>query len=183
MRISRKRRPKKSLIPQFRLNGRIDAPEVRLLGTEGNNIGVLSIEEALRIADEEEMDLIEINPKARPPVCQIADFTHFKYQKEKEARKQKSKQHVGELKGIRLSMRIGKGDMETRRKQAEKFLSRGDKIKAEIILRGAERYKTPIAYEVIRSFYALLGEEMSLKYEQDPIRQGNKITAIIVKSS
>ncbi|MBT4153938.1 MAG: translation initiation factor IF-3 [Candidatus Magasanikbacteria bacterium] len=181
MRISRKRRPKKLLIPHFNVNHKIEAEEVRILSIEGENLGVFSRDAALQMADEQELDLIEINPKAVPPVCQISDFTHFKYQKEKEARKQKSKQHVSEIKGIRLSMRIGKGDMDVRRKQAAKFLDRGDKVKAEIILRGAERYKTPLAYEVIRSFYTLLEEDYKVKYEQEPTRQGNKITAIIVR--
>ncbi len=181
MRISRKRRPKKLLIPHFNVNHKIEAEEVRILSADGSNLGVFSRDAALQMADEQELDLVEINPKADPPVCQITDFTHLKYQKEKEARKQKAKQHVSEIKGIRLSMRIGKGDLDVRRKQAEKFLDRGDKVKAEIILRGAERFKTTIAYDVIREFYTLLSENYSVKYEQEPLRQGNKITAIIIR--
>ena len=181
MRISRKKRPKKSVVPHYNINERITAPEVRVLGEEGTNLGVFSIKEAIRMAQESEMDLVEINPKSDPPVAQIQDFKHFRYQKEKEARKQKSNTHVGELKGVRLSIRIGKGDIETRRKQAEKFLSRGNKVRIEIILRGAERYKTPLAYDVIASFYKLLAEDVPIKYEQEAKRQGNKITAIITK--
>ena len=181
MRISRKKRPKKSVVPHYNINERIVAPEVRLLGEDGKNLGVFSTKEAIRMAEENEMDLVEINPKSDPPVAQIQDFKHFRYQKEKETRKQKSNTHVGELKGIRLSMRIGKGDIDTRKKQAEKFLNRGNKVRVEIILRGAERYKTPIAYNVISSFYTLLSEDMAIKYEQEAKRQGNKITAIITK--
>ncbi len=181
MRISRKKRPKKSLVPHFKINDRIEADEVRLIDENGENIGVFSLAEALEKAREAELDLVEINPKAQPPVAQIKDFKHFKYQKEKEMRKQKSKTHVSDIKGIRLSMRIGPGDMETRKKQSLKFLERGDKVKMEIILRGAERYKTPLAYEVIRKFFALVNAEIPVKYEQNATRQGNKITAIITK--
>lgn len=179
MRISRKKRPKKLLIPHFRTNDRIRVPEVRLLDMEGNNIGIMKIEDALRMAAEQESDLIEINPKSEPPVVQLSDFAHFKYQKEKEARKQKSKLHTSELKGIRLSVRIGPGDLETRRKQSEKFLERGDKVKIEIILRGAERQKTPLAYEMISHFTKMLNESIPVKYDQEATRQGNKITAIL----
>ena len=145
MRISRKKRPKKSLIPHYRLNDRIKVPELRVIDADGGNIGIMETSKALALAAEQELDLVEINPKAEPPVAQITDFTHLKYQKEKQARKQKQSVHNSEMKGIRLSMRIGKGDIETRKKQAEKFLERGDKVKLEIILRGAERYKTPLA--------------------------------------
>ncbi|MBT3817327.1 MAG: translation initiation factor IF-3 [Candidatus Magasanikbacteria bacterium] len=182
MRISRKRRPQKSLIPRYNLNDKIEATEIRVLGADGTNLGVMSTKEALDLAREKELDLVEINPKALPPIAKILDFKHFKYQKEKEARKQKNKSHVSDLKGIRLSMRIGPGDLDTRKKQAAKFLDRGDKVKVEIILRGAERYKTPLAYQVIEKFHALLTEDMQLKYEQEAKRQGNKITAIIIKA-
>lgn len=181
MRISRKKRPKKLLIPHYNVNRKIRAEELRILSAEGENLGVFTLDKALELAEDMELDLVEINPKAKPPVAQILDFSHFKYQKEKEARKQNSNSHVGEIKGIRLSMRIGKGDMETRRKQAEKFLERGNKIKAEIILRGPERFKTPLAYDVINEFFTLLSENFSVKFEQETTRQGNKITAIIVK--
>jgi len=137
--------------------------------------------DAIAKAQEEGADLVEINPKGTPPVCKIVEFTKFKYQKEKEARKQKNKSHVSELKGIRLSLRIGKGDMQVRKAQTLKFLNRGDKAKIEIILRGRERGKVPFAYETIRTFIAMIEEEVAIKYEQEPTRQGNKVTAIITK--
>lgn len=181
MRISRKKRPKKLLIPQYLVNHKITAEELRVLGPEGENLDVLSKSAALEKAAEHNLDLVEINPKANPPVAQIMDFNHFKYRKEKQARKQKQQAHVSEIKGIRLSMRIGKGDIETRKKQSLKFLERGDKVKIEIILRGAERYKTPFAYDVINDFIALIQVDLAVKIEQPSTRQGNKITAIISK--
>jgi translation initiation factor IF-3 len=181
MRISRRRKRPQPLIPKYKTNQRIDAPEVRLLDHDGNNLGVMSTSDALLKAQEEGFDLVEINPKAEPPVAKIIDFTRFKYQKEKEARKQKAKSHVSELKGIRLSVRIGEHDMKIRQAQAEKFLNRGDKAKVEIILRGRERGKIEIAFDVIKKFITYIEENIPVRYEQEPTRQGNKVTAIIVK--
>lgn len=181
MRISRKKRPDKPLIPHFRINQGISSPEVRVIDAEGNNLGVLKIAEAVRLAVENESDLVEINPKADPPVAQIVEFKHFKYQKEKEARKQKAHAHVSEVKGIRLSIRIGAHDLEIRKTQGEKFLERGDKVKVEIILRGAERSKRYLAFEVIKNYFDLLGVILPVKYEQEPAQQGNKVIATIVR--
>ena len=181
MRISRKKRPVKPLIPRYSKNDFIRAPEVRVLDAEGKNLGVMKTPDAIAKAREDEMDLVEINPKANPPVAQILDFAHFKYQKEKEVRKQKINSHVSDTKGIRLSVRIGTGDMEVRLKQAQKFLERGDKIKVEIILRGRENKAPNIAFDVIKKFYGLLAEREEIKFEQEPAKQGNKITALVTR--
>jgi translation initiation factor IF-3 len=181
MRISRRRRKPKPLIPKYRINQKIEAPEVRVLDIEGNNLGVMKTADAIAKAKEEGLDLVEINPKADPPVAKTIDFTRFKYQKEKEVRKQKANSHVSELKGIRLSVRIGDHDMGVRQAQAEKFLNRGDKAKLEIILRGRERGKIPMAFDVIKKFIANIEENIPVRYEQEPAKQGNKVTAIIVK--
>ena len=181
MRISRKKRPDKPLIPRYYKNEYIRVPEVRVLGIEGENLGVMKTTDAVKLAKNQEFDLVEINPKAEPPVAKIMNFSQFKYQKEKEVRKQKINSHVSELKGIRLSISIGEGDLKVRQNQAEKFLNRGDKVKTEIILRGRERSKTPMAYEVIRNFTKNIEITMPLRVEQETTRQGNKITTIIVK--
>ncbi len=181
MRISRKKRPEKPLIPHYRRNEFIRVPEVRVIDADGNNIGVLSIADAIARAQETEMDLVEINPKANPPVAQILNFSHFKYQKEKEMKKQKINSHVSDTKGIRLSVRIGDHDLDIRRMQAQNFIERGDKVKAEIILRGRENAKPEIAFDVIKKFYELLNSHITVKYEQEPTKQANKVTAIIAK--
>ncbi len=181
MRISRKKRPEKALIPHFNTNERIRVPEVRVLDIEGNNIGVMPTEDALRQARKEELDLVEINPKANPPVVQIIDFTHFRYQKEKQIRKQKVKTHVCDIKGVRLSIRIGEHDMDIRVMQATKFLERGDKVKTEIILHGRENGRPDIAIDVNKKFFEKLAKSLEIKYEQEPTKQGSKITSIIVR--
>jgi len=182
MRISRKRRPQKPLIPIYYINDRIRAPEVRLLDAGGENLGVMPTAQALQRAREMELDLVEINPKAEPPVCQLIEYARFKYQKEKEAKKQKANAHVSEIKGIRLSVRIGEHDMEVRQAQAENFLERGDKIKPEIILRGRENARPEMAFEVIADFYQRINAKYPIRYEQEPKRMGNKVGAVIART-
>lgn len=181
MRISRKKRPDKPLIPKFRINSQITAEEVRVLDKEDQYIGVMSVKEALALAKEQELDLIEINPKAEPPVARISEFGQFKYQQEKDARKQKANSHESELKGIRLSVRISEHDLTVRQKQAEKFLNRGDKARIELRLRGREKAHTNIAEDVIKDFVKRIEEQFPIKYEQKIEHQGGKITATIVK--
>ena len=181
MRISRKKRPDKPLIPLYKLNDKITAPEVRVIGPDGNNVGVLPIAEALEMARAQEMDLVEINPKVVPPVTQILEYSHFKYQKEKEMRKQKINSHVSDLKGIRISIRISDHDLGIRMMQAKKFLERGDKVKVEMILRDRENAKAGLAFEVINTFFEKLNADIPVRYEQPGTRQGNKVTAIVIR--
>ncbi len=181
MRISRKKRPEKLLIPHFRVNQDIRVPEVRIIDSEGNNVGVFSVADALKMAADQEVDLVEINPKAEPPVVQLLEFKHFKYQKEKEARKQKAHTHESEVKGIRLSIRIGDHDLMIKKNNAEKFLERGDKVKVELILRGAEVQKMDLALGVIDRLFKLIGQTTPVKYEQEAKRQGRKIMAVIAR--
>ncbi|MEK7083853.1 MAG: translation initiation factor IF-3 [Patescibacteria group bacterium] len=181
MRISRKRRPQKLLIPRYNRNDFIRSPEVRLIDEEGKNLGVFATAEAIGMAQEREMDLVEINPKAAPPVAQIINFAHFKYQKEKEARKQKAKSKESEVKGIRLSLRISDHDMGIRVDQGAKFLERGDKLKVEIILRGRENRMSPLAFDVIKNYFALVNQIFPIMFEQPIARQANKVTALIAR--
>ena len=181
MRISRKKKPAKAVLPRYNVNDKIMAPKVRLLDVEGNNIGVVTIAEARKTAMAAELDLVEINPKSDPPVAQIIDYGGFKYQKEKEIRKQKINSHVSELKGLRLSVRIGDHDLEVRKNQALDFLNRGDKVKAEIILKGRENGRPNLAFDVIKRFIEMIRANIPLRVEQETTKQGNKVTAIVTK--
>ena len=142
----------------------------------------MSTGEAIRLAREQEMDLVEINPKIDPPVCKIMNFGQFRYQQEKEMRLRKAHQHVVDTKGVRLSLRIGKHDMDIRRDQAVEFLNEGDKVKVEIMLRGRENQQTAMAFDIVKNFINDVISLVPVRYEQNVERQGNKITAIIVKS-
>ena len=181
MRISRKKRPDKPLIPHYKKNAEIAAAELLLLDEDGQRIGVMTRQEAIDLAFEKEFDLVEINPKSDPPVAKLVDFSEFKYQREKEARKQKAHSRKSDTKGVRLSIRISDHDKETKQKQAEKFLDRGDKVKIELMLRGRENARPDLAEALIRNFIGNIQKTVEVRTEQDIVRQGKTVTAIIVK--
>lgn len=180
MRIHRHRhKNKKSLVPNYKTNEKIEAPEVRLVTDDGAE--VMATYKALEIAEEAGLDLIEISPKANPPVCKIMDYGSFKYQKEKEIKKQRAAQKEVDTKGIRLTLRIGSGDMEVRRKQACKFLDKGNKVKIELVLRGREKAYRDRAKTIVEDFIKLLEEDYQLRIES-PIKQaGNGMSATIAR--
>jgi translation initiation factor IF-3 len=116
-----------------------------------------------------------------PPICKILNLGQFKYEREREARKKKSKAKSVEVKGIRLSPRIGQHDLETRFRTAESFLEDGDKVKVEIILRGREKAIAHLARGVIENFVKMLQEKYSLVVEQPIMVQGGQLTTIVGK--
>jgi translation initiation factor IF-3 len=176
----RQRKPKFS-IPKFKVNEKITAPELRVV--HDGKSDVLSREAALKLAQEAGLDLIEVSPKAEPPVCKIMDFGSFKYQKEKEAKQQRAASKEVEIKGIRLSFRIGENDLAVRRKQALKFLEKGHKVRIEMILRGREKAHRGRAGEIIYSFADSLKETYEVRVEADLKNVGNRIQTIIARTS
>jgi len=181
MRISRrgkKEEPKKI----YFFNEGISAPQVLVLDKTGGNLGVMDTIKALALAREEGLDLVEINPKSTPPVAKFIDFGQFRYQQEKEARLSKAHQHVVEIKGVRLSLRIGSHDLEIRRNQAVKFLDEGNKVKIEVVLRGREMQQTKLAFDMVKNFVAEIQKINPVRWESPTEKHANKVTAIIAKS-
>ncbi len=150
-----------------------------MIDDEGNMLGVMSTDKAKAMAREREMDLVEVSPKAQPPVCKILDYGAFKYQKEKEMRQQKAKAKKVEVKGIRLSVKMGDHDRNVRLQKAREFLKAGQKLKIEMILRGREKAHGDLAQQRIRDFIAALETENPLFVEQDVKRQGGNVSAIV----
>ncbi len=181
MRISRYRRFQKPVEPQYRANEHIRALEVRLIDENAKNIGVMTTADALALARERGFDLVEIMPTAQPPIAKLLDFGQFKYEKEKEARKQKAHAHKVEVKGIRLSIRIGEHDREVRLEKAKEFLEGGDRVQVEIILRGRERQFVDLARQVIDKFVADLDAAVGTKIDQPFSRQGGRLTVVVAK--
>lgn len=182
MRIARKRFKPQPIIIKVRYNELIRVPEVRLIDANGDHVGVLSTEAARRMAEEQGLDLVEINPASTPPVAKITDYGQFKYQKDKEERVQKKKQKETEVKGIRLSLRIGEHDKQMRLEQAKDFFEDGNKVKVEIILRGREKAFVPNAIAVMNKFIADLNTVAPLRVEQAVTKQENKIIALVTKA-
>jgi len=181
MRISHKKKKEEPKKIYF-FNEGISAPQVLVLDTDDKNLGTMRTGDAIRMAREREMDLVEINPKTTPPVAKIMDFGQFKYAQEKEMRIRKAHQHVVDTKGVRLSLRIGRHDMDIRKEQTFKFLNEGNKVKVEVILRGREMQQGPLVIELLKKFIGEVSAQVPVRFEQEVERQGNKVTAIIAKT-
>lgn len=163
------------------VNNQIRAKEVRLIGEDGKQIGILPLEEALRIARERNLDLIQVTEKVDPPVCKIMDYGKYLYKLKKKEKQKKSKT-TGELKRIRLGFNISLHDLETKVEQAKKFLERGNKIKVELVLRGREKMHEDWAKEKIKKFLESLEEKIPIKIERELKKEPSGLTIIITKA-
>jgi translation initiation factor IF-3 len=163
------------------LNNQIKANEVRVIDEEGKQMGVLSLNEALKIAGEKKIDLIQISDKAIPPVCKLMEYGKYLYwqgKKEKEAVKHKG---GGELKGIRLTYNISQHDLETRAEQAKKFMDAGDRIMVNMVLRGREKGLLDFAKAKIEQFLEILNKQIPTKIERELKKEPRGFTMIISK--
>ncbi len=162
----------------IRYNEGIRVPQVRVIDEQGRHLEVMDTARAIALARERGLDLVEINPNIDPPVAKITTFGHFKYQKDKEARKQKAHAKTVEVKGVRLSLRIGKGDLEVRRNMARRFLDEGNRVRVEMILRGRERQHVDLGRKILQDFVATFPEA---RIDQPFARQGGILSMVIAK--
>ena len=133
-----------------RINEQIRVREVRLIDDEGNQKGIVPTLEALKMAKERELDLVEVAPTANPPVCKILDFGKYRFEQEKKLRDSKKNQKVLKIKEIRMQPKIGSGDLDTKAKHVQEFLDAGDKVKVTIRFRGRELAHTELGYDVLK---------------------------------
>ncbi|MBI1977270.1 MAG: translation initiation factor IF-3 [Candidatus Omnitrophica bacterium] len=136
----------------IRRNERIRVPQIRLIGSDGKQIGVVSPQEGLARAREEGLDLVEISPTAKPPVCRITDFGKYLYTLEKEEKQARKKQHVAHIKEIKVTSKIWENDYQTKLRSAIKFLERGDKVKLTMFFRGREVTHLDLGRKVLDRF-------------------------------
>ncbi len=162
---------------KYRINHQIRVKEVRLIGADGEQIGVTSLPEALKLAEDKDLDLVEISPNANPPVAKILDWGKFKYEKRKQEQSQRKKQKNIEVKGIRLSAKIGQHDLETKAKHARKFLESGNKIKVRLMFKGREIVHKDLGAEVLRKFAAQV--EDIAEIDQDVTFSGREVSMIL----
>ncbi len=169
-------------VPLFRSNAQIKDPFVFLIDESDEAIGKVTIEEALERARDLELDLVEVNPKANPPVVKIVNLGQLKYEREKLAHKQKMQQKKVETKNIRLSFRISDHDLDLRLSQAEKFLAKDNKIKVELVLKGREKQYPNKARDIVNSFVAKLQAkpELKVEFEQPLTNQGGRFIIILI---
>lgn len=137
---------------QNQLNGEIRDREIRVISSTGEMLGVMSPREALRLAEEESLDLVKISPNAIPPVCKIMDYGKYKFELAKKEKENRRNQKVVELKEVQLSMTIDVGDLNVKAKQARKFLEAGNKVKVSIRLRGRQMAHASLARDVMNNF-------------------------------
>ena len=143
---------------QTQLNGEIRDREIRVIAATGEMLGVMTPYEALRLAEEADLDLVKISPNAVPPVCKIMDYGKFKFEQAKKEKENRKNQKIVELKEVQLSMTIDVGDLNVKAKQATKFLTVGNKVKVSIRLRGRQMAHANLAKDVMNNFFEGLKE-------------------------
>lgn len=165
----------------WRLNEQIHAPKVRFIGKDGKQIGVVSIKKALELAKKAKLDLVEIAPKAKPPVVKIISFGKFKYQEEKRLRKLKKKTKSSEVKEIRFSPFIGKADYDTRLERIKEFLKEKHKIRAVVKFKGREMGSKQFGYDLLNKLLDELGDKVSK--DMEPKFLGRHLIMVISPTS
>ncbi|HBB33846.1 MAG TPA: translation initiation factor IF-3 [Cyanobacteria bacterium UBA8803] len=155
------------------INERIRFPEIRVIDTDGTQLGIMSSRDALRIAEEKELDLVLVNDKGEVPVCRVMDYDKWKYQQSKNI----GKARPTVVKEVKMSYNIAEHDYQVRVNQAGRFLKSGDKVKATILLKGREIQHSDLAEALLKRMSVDLQETAEL--EQSPKREGNKMTMLL----
>jgi translation initiation factor IF-3 len=160
-----------------RINERIRVPEVRLVGPAGEQIGIVSIADALRLAQEADLDLVEVAPMARPPVCKLMDYGKFKYESALKARESRKNQAQTVIKEIKLRPKIDPHDYGTKKGHVERFLKQGDKVKVTIMFRGREQSRPELGFKLLQR---LAGDISELGFvESSPKQDGRNMIMVI----
>lgn len=158
------------------MNERIRVPEVRVIGTDGAQLGVMSPEEGLRLAEEQGLDLVEVAPNSRPPVCRIMDYGRYKYEQKKKSGKGKG--HPTALKEVKLRPGTDQHDLEFKLRNARRFLKEGDKVKVTVMFRGREIVHRSLGHEQLQRVRELLGNLANV--ENPPRMEGRFLSMILV---
>ena len=161
------------------INGQIRDKEIRVIGENGDQLGIMSPREAMKLAQEADLDLVKIAPKAQPPVCKIIDYGKYRYEmarKEKEARK---KQKTVEIKEVRLSPNIESNDLNTKINAARKFITKGDKVKVSLRFRGREMAHVQNSKHILDDFAEALSEIATV--EKAPKMEGRSMTMVLAE--
>ena len=159
------------------LNEDIRDSEIRLIGSTGEQRGIMSAAQAQRIADEQGLDLVKISPQATPPVCKLMDYGKFRFEQGKREKEAKKNQHVVEIKEIRMSPGIDVGDFNTKLKNAQKFLADGNRVKVSVRFRGREMAHTDIGKDLLVRFAEQCAEVATL--DKEPKLEGRSMSIFL----
>ncbi|WP_295712579.1 translation initiation factor IF-3 [uncultured Mitsuokella sp.] len=161
----------------LRINERIHIREVRVTSATGEQLGIMPTREALRMAEEQHLDLVEVAPKAKPPVCRIMDFGKYRYEQQKREKEAKKKQKVINIKEVKLRPNIEQHDFDVKLKNALRFVEEGNKVKVTIMFRGRELSHPELGKEVLSRVAAALGDAVSI--ERNAKLEGKNMTMIV----
>ena len=159
------------------INEEILDKEVRLIGDQGEQLGIMSAQEALKIAVEKELDLVKIAPGSNPPVCKVMDYGKFRFEQAKKEKEAKKNQRVIEIKEIRMSPGIGENDFNTKLKNGQKFLNDGDRVKVSVRFRGREMAHTEIGEQLLKDFAAKCADIATL--DKNPKLEGRNMSMFL----
>ena len=168
---------KEPLISETRINERIRVPEVRLVGPGGEQVGVVRVEDALRLAEEAGLDLVEVAPNAKPPVAKLMDYGKYKYEAAQKARDARRNQANTQLKEIRFRLKIDDHDFGVKKGHVERFLSAGDKAKVRIMFRGREQSRPEAGVRLLQRLAEEIGELATV--ESMPRQDGRNMTMVL----
>ena len=161
------------------INEQIRDREVRLISQNGEQLGIMSAREAMKIAMEAELDLVKIAPGAKPPVCKIIDYGKYKYEQTRKEKEAKKKQRTVEIKEVRLSPNIDKNDLNTKVNNARKFISKGNKVKVTLRFRGREMAHVQQSRHILDDFAELLSDIASV--EKAPKLEGRNMSMVLTE--
>ena len=170
----------KTIKKEHQINADIRDKEVRLIGEDGGQLGIVSSREALKIAEESGLDLVKISPNATPPVCKVMNYGKYLFELNKKAKETKKNQKVVEIKEVWLSMTIDVGDLNVKAKQATKFLSAGNKVKVSIRMRGRQMAHSELGLDVMKRFFEMVKDYGTM--EKQPLTEGRSIWMMLVPS-
>lgn len=168
-------------VKDLRTNSMIRVREVRLVGDDGTQLGIVSTPDALRLAEERGLDLVEVAPQARPPVCKLLDYGKYKFELEKKNRESKKKQKLVKMKEIRMQPKIEEHDMKFKAKHIQEFLDEGNKVKVTIRFRGRELAHTERGNMVLEKMLGMLDEGVTV--DKPPAMEGRFMSMIVSPSN
>lgn len=165
---------------EHQINEEIRDREIRLIGAEGEQLGIVSAREAQEMADEQGLDLVKISPNATPPVCKLMDYGKFLFEQTKKQKENKKNQKVLEIKEICLSMTIDVGDLQVKAKQCRKFIGEGKKVKVSIRMRGRQMAHANLSIDVMNRFFEMVQDVAIM--EKKPLTEGRNVYMMLAQS-
>ena len=177
IRIKKGKARTNEVVPKERINNQITADKVRLIGPDGKQIGIVSLKEALRKANDMELDLVEISPNAEPPVCRILDFSKYYFEKEKKAMEARKRQHEVEVKEIKFGPNTEEHDYNFKKNNAIKFLKQHNKVKFTVRFRGRQMAHKELGYKVLDK----LKEDLAhlIEIDSEPVSERNMLSIVV----